>query len=83
MTKDEPIFVAGHRGLAGSAIVRALTAAGYRNLVTRTHAELDLRRQEAVERFFDSERPLYVFLAAGTVGGSAGQEAGQMVQKPS
>ena len=69
MTKDEPIFVAGHRGLAGSAIVRALTAAGYRNLVTRTHAELDLRRQEAVERFFDSERPLYVFLAAGTVGG--------------
>ena len=69
MTKNDRIFVAGHRGLAGSAIARALTAAGHDNVITRTREELDLRRQEAVERFFDSERPQYVFLAAGTVGG--------------
>src|SRR5258708_2156462 len=69
MNTDDSIFVAGHRGLAGSAIVRALGAAGHRNIITRSRAELDLRRQDPVERFFESERPAYVFLAAGTVGG--------------
>jgi GDP-L-fucose synthase len=69
VTRDDAVFIAGHRGLVGSAIVRALSAGGYRNLVTRTREELDLRRQEPVERFFDTERPRYVFLAAARVGG--------------
>jgi GDP-L-fucose synthase len=69
MNKEDSIFVAGHRGLVGSAIVRTLASAGYRNVVTRTREELDLRRQELVERFFNSERPRYVFLAAAQVGG--------------
>lgn len=69
MTRDDKIFVAGHRGLVGSAIVRALEAAGHRNLVLRTRQDLDLRRQEQVERFFDTERPKHVFLAAAKVGG--------------
>jgi GDP-L-fucose synthase len=63
------MYVAGHRGLAGSAIVRKLEAEGYRNLIVRTHAELDLTRQEAVDRFFVAEKPDYVFLAAAKVGG--------------
>jgi GDP-L-fucose synthase len=67
--ESDPIFVAGHRGLVGSAITRALQGAGYRNLITRTRAELDLQRQEPVDRFFEAERPAYVFLAAGKVGG--------------
>ena len=69
MTPDAPIFVAGHRGLAGSALVRCLRAAGYENLILRTHAELDLTRQEDVEQFFAEQRPQYVFLAAARVGG--------------
>ncbi len=69
MTRNDKIFVAGHRGLVGSAIARALSAAGYGNVVTRTKSELDLRRQDAVERFFEAERPDYVFLAAAKVGG--------------
>jgi GDP-L-fucose synthase len=69
MDKDARIYVAGHRGLAGSAIVRALGGAGYRNLVLRTHAELDLTSQAQVEAFFQAERPEYVFLAAAKVGG--------------
>ena len=69
MEKDSRIYVAGHRGMVGSAIVRELERQGYRNIVTRTHAELDLTRQEQVERFFASERPEYVFLAAAKVGG--------------
>ena len=69
MIPDAPIFVAGHRGLAGSALVRCLRAAGYENLILRTHAELDLTRQEAVEQFFAEQRPQYVFLAAARVGG--------------
>jgi len=69
MDKDSRIYVAGHRGLAGSAIVRHLKLEGFKNLLTRTHAELDLTRQEAVERFFAAERPEYVFLAAAYVGG--------------
>ncbi len=63
------IYVAGHRGLVGSALVRKLEAEGYANLVVRTSAELDLRRQEQVERFFEREKPEYVFLAAAKVGG--------------
>lgn len=65
----EKVFVAGHRGLVGSAILRKLTVAGYTNIITRTHAELDLTRQEAVEDFFKKERPAYVYLAAAKVGG--------------
>lgn len=69
MEKDSRIYVAGHRGMVGSAIVRELERQGYRNIVARTHSELDLTRQEQVERFFASERPEYVFLAAAKVGG--------------
>jgi GDP-L-fucose synthase len=63
------IYVAGHRGLAGSAIVRALRAAGYDRLLLRSHADLDLTARHDVERFFTSERPEFVFLAAAKVGG--------------
>ncbi len=69
MDKDSRIYVAGHRGLAGSAILRRLRAEGYTNIVVRRHAELDLTKQDQVERFFASERPEYVFLAAAYVGG--------------
>jgi GDP-L-fucose synthase len=69
MNTSDPIFVAGHGGLVGSALVRRLQHAGFTNLITRTHAELDLRDQRAVTRFFQSERPAYVFLAAAKVGG--------------
>jgi GDP-L-fucose synthase len=67
--KHARIYVAGHGGLVGSALVRTLTATGYTNLITRTHAELDLTDQPAVRDFFDRERPEYVFLAAAKVGG--------------
>jgi GDP-L-fucose synthase len=67
--KSSKIFVAGHRGLVGSAIVRRLGREGYANLLLRTRAELDLTSQEAVHAFFDRERPEYVFLAAARVGG--------------
>src|SRR5947199_1532240 len=69
MDKNASIYVAGHRGLAGSAIMRRLAADGYDNLVTRTSAELDLRDQAATERFFRQTQPGYVFLAAARVGG--------------
>ena len=69
MTKESKIYVAGHRGLVGSAIVGNLKAKGYSNLLTRTHAELDLTDQRAVADFFSSEKPEYVFLAAAKVGG--------------
>ena len=69
MTRDSRIYVAGHRGLVGSALVRKLTEAGYSNIVTRTSKELDLRRQSHVEAFFEKEEPEYVFLAAARVGG--------------
>ena len=69
MEKNSKIYVAGHRGMVGSAIVRELRRQGYENIVTRTHDELDLTRQEAVEKFFAEERPEYVFLAAAKVGG--------------
>lgn len=69
MDKASKIFVAGHRGLVGSAILRKLQTEGYSNIVTRTREELDLRDQQAVNRFFEEERPEYVFLAAAKVGG--------------
>lgn len=69
MNKESKIFVAGHRGMVGSAIVRALRAAGYDNLVLRTHGELELKNQQAVGAFFQAEKPNYVFLAAAKVGG--------------
>ena len=69
MEKNAKIYVAGHRGMVGSAIVRELERQGYTNIVTRTHKELDLTRQADVEAFFDSEKPEYVFLAAAKVGG--------------
>jgi GDP-L-fucose synthase len=69
MEKDSKIYVAGHRGMVGSAIVRELQRQGYTNIITRTHAELNLCRQEQVEAFFAAEKPEYVFLAAAKVGG--------------
>lgn len=69
MNKDAKIFIAGHRGMVGSAIHRRLTALGYTNIITRTSAELDLRIQERVNEFFEAERPGFVFLAAAKVGG--------------
>jgi GDP-L-fucose synthase len=69
MNKNDKIYIAGHRGLVGSAILRALQAAGFSNLVYRTHAELDLTQQDQVNRFFAAEKPQFVFLAAAKVGG--------------
>lgn len=69
MEKDAKIYVAGHRGMVGSAIHRKLTELGYSNIITRTSQELDLRNQQAVADFFDQEKPAYVFLAAAKVGG--------------
>ena len=72
MEKNDKIYVAGHRGMVGSAIVRELKNQGYFNIITRTHKELDLTRQDAVEKFFAEEQPDYVFLAAAKVGGIMG-----------
>src|SRR4030067_1149368 len=69
MNKNSKIYVAGHRGLVGSAIVCALQRGGFNNLVLRTRQELDLTDQHAVAKFFEQERPEYVFLAAAKVGG--------------
>ena len=69
MEKDAKIYVAGHKGMVGSAICRALQRNGYTNIITRSHKELDLCRQDAVEEFFSREKPDYVFLAAAKVGG--------------
>ena len=69
MEKNSKIYVAGHRGLVGSAIVRGLKAKGYTNIIGRTHKELDLMNNVAVEEFFKTEKPEYVFLAAAKVGG--------------
>jgi GDP-L-fucose synthase len=69
MNKTSKIYVAGHRGLVGSAIVKNLQSKGYTNIITRTHKELDLVDNKAVEDFFQSEKPDYVFLAAAKVGG--------------
>ena len=69
MNKDAKIYVAGHRGLVGSALMRQLSAQGYSNIITLTHAELDLTNQQAVTGFFKAEKPEYVILAAAKVGG--------------
>ena len=69
MNKDSKIYVAGHRGLVGSAIVSNLKAKGYTNVIGKTHAELDLLDQQSVASFFETEKPEYVFLAAAKVGG--------------
>ena len=69
MQKDSKIYLSGHRGLVGSAIHRRLQKEGFTNIVTRTHSELDLCNQQAVEEFFESEKPEYVILAAAKVGG--------------
>ncbi|MBN1931064.1 MAG: GDP-L-fucose synthase [Desulfobacterales bacterium] len=69
MEKNAKIYVAGHQGLVGSAIMRRLKKEGYNNLITRTRAELDLTQQAAVHAFFEQEKPNYVFLAAAKVGG--------------
>jgi GDP-L-fucose synthase len=69
MDRDSKIYLAGHRGLVGSALLRRLAAGGYANIITRTHADLDLTRQEEVEAFFEREKPEVVFLAAAKVGG--------------
>lgn len=69
MNKDSKIYVAGHSGLVGSALVRKLEEKGYKNIITRTSKELDLRRQKEVENFFENEKPEYVLLSAAKVGG--------------
>ena len=69
MNKNSKIYIAGHRGLVGSAIVKNLESKGYTNLVYRTHKELDLTNQKEVEDFFEIEKPQYVILAAAKVGG--------------
>ena len=74
MKKDAKIYVAGHRGMVGSAIVRELKRQGYENIITRTHGELNLCRQAEVEAFFAEEKPEYVFLAAAKVGGIVANE---------
>lgn len=74
MDKNSIIYVAGHRGMVGSAIVRELVRQGYTNIITRTHSELDLCRQTEVEDFFAGEKPEYVFLAAAKVGGIASKQ---------
>ncbi len=75
ISKSDKIFVAGHRGLVGSALVRTLQAKGYQNLLLKTHAELDLMNQAAVEAFFQSEKPDAVILAAAKVGGIGANSA--------
>lgn len=75
MEKGAKIYVAGHCGMVGSAIVRELQRQGYTNLITRTHKELDLIRQDQVEEFFAAEKPEYVFLAAAKVGGIAANQS--------
>ena len=69
MQKSDKIYIAGHNGMVGSAIKRHLEAEGYDNLIYKTSKELDLRNQQAVNDFFASEKPSYVFLAAAKVGG--------------
>jgi GDP-L-fucose synthase len=74
MGPDSRIYVAGHRGMVGSAIVRALQSRGHRNIIVRGSSEVDLRNQEAVHRFMSEQRPEYVFLAAAKVGGILANE---------
>ena len=74
MEKNAKIYVAGHRGMVGSAIVRELQRQGYENIIIRTHKELNLCRQDEVEKFFAEEKPDYVFVAAAKVGGIVANE---------
>jgi GDP-L-fucose synthase len=69
LNRESKVYVAGHRGLVGSALLRSLRAEGYDNLATRTREELDLTDKQGVDEFFDAEKPEYVFLAAAKVGG--------------
>jgi len=69
MNLQSKIYIAGHRGMAGSAIIRSLESRGYHNFITRTHSELDLTNQQSVNNFFETQRPEYIFLAAAKVGG--------------
>ncbi len=69
MQQNDKIYIAGHRGMVGSAILRRLESEGYKNILLRTSSELDLRNQQAVEKFFENEKPEYIFLAAAKVGG--------------
>lgn len=69
MDKSSKIYIAGHRGLVGSSILHKFQSSGYQNIITRTHSELDLTKQDLVEKFFDTERPDYVIIAAARVGG--------------
>lgn len=69
MFKEAKIYVAGHKGLLGSALVKRLKADGYQNIITKIHSELDLTNQESVDEFFKREQPAYVFLCAGLTGG--------------
>jgi GDP-L-fucose synthase len=69
MEKEASIYIAGHRGMVGSAIHRKLTKEGYKNIITSTSAELDLRNQQQTADFFATQKPEYVFLAAAKVGG--------------
>ena len=69
MKKNSKIYIAGHRGLVGSAILKNLQNKGFNNIIMRTHKELDLTNQVAVAQFFNEEKPEYVFLAAAKVGG--------------
>lgn len=73
MKQSDKIFVAGHRGLVGSAIVRKLKKEGFNNIIVRTHDELDLVDQRAVFQFFSEEKPDYVFMSAAKVGGKIGR----------
>ena len=73
--KNAKIYVAGHKGMVGSAIVRELERQGYHNIITRTHKELDLLRQDAVEAYFEEEKPEVVVLAAAKVGGIVANES--------
>jgi GDP-L-fucose synthase len=78
MDKESKIFVTGHRGMVGSALLRKFEAAGYRNIITRTHTELDLVSQAGVDAFFETERPEAVVLAAAVVGGIMANVAGHV-----
>lgn len=69
MKKDSKIYIAGHTGLLGSALIKKLGQKGFNNIITRTHKELDLTRYDKAEIFFAKNKPEYVFLAAGTTGG--------------
>ena len=69
MNKTDSIYIAGHNGMVGSALKRKLEAEGFLNLITRSSSQLDLRNQQAVNDFFEKEKPAYIFIAAATVGG--------------